>query len=151
MEKPKIHYINLTVKTIQNYCYRAGGTAGAVLTCPLEVLKTRLQSSKKSLLTDHRLPIHEIPQHIEYYKSFHSPLRPSLLRRVKMYEIFGRIFITSGGPACSLVTERADYTTALMRHRLGIFACFRFVIPYCEIKKIGNQKVYPGLVNIIYI
>ncbi|ESN91701.1 hypothetical protein HELRODRAFT_70217, partial [Helobdella robusta] len=28
------------------------GTAGAVLTCPLEVLKTRLQSSRLSLLTD---------------------------------------------------------------------------------------------------
>lgn len=26
-------------------CFRAGGTAGAILTCPLEVVKTRLQSS----------------------------------------------------------------------------------------------------------
>ena len=45
-----------------------------------------------------------------------------------MYEIFGRIFITSGGPATTFVSERADYTTAFMRPRLGILACFRFVI-----------------------
>ena len=29
-------------------CFSAGGTAGAVLTCPLEVVKTRLQSSVAS-------------------------------------------------------------------------------------------------------
>jgi len=26
-------------------CFRCGGTVGAILTCPLEVVKTRLQSS----------------------------------------------------------------------------------------------------------
>lgn len=30
-------------------CPRCGGTAGAILTCPLEVVKTRLQSSQVSL------------------------------------------------------------------------------------------------------
>lgn len=30
-------------------CPRCGGTAGAILTCPLEVVKTRLQSSQLAL------------------------------------------------------------------------------------------------------
>lgn len=30
-------------------CPRCGGTAGAILTCPLEVVKTRLQSSQLTL------------------------------------------------------------------------------------------------------
>lgn len=36
----------LTLSCVSIVCYRCGGTVGAIFTCPLEVIKTRLQSSK---------------------------------------------------------------------------------------------------------
>ena len=41
----KLLFIMILMTFIEFHIYRAGGTAGAVVTCPLEVVKTRLQSS----------------------------------------------------------------------------------------------------------
>lgn len=39
-------YVFLTLSSVSIVFYRCGGTVGAIFTCPLEVIKTRLQSSK---------------------------------------------------------------------------------------------------------
>lgn len=38
--------------------YRCGGTVGAIVTCPLEVIKTRLQSSRLALRTVYYPQVH---------------------------------------------------------------------------------------------
>ncbi|GIY73294.1 hypothetical protein CEXT_632681 [Caerostris extrusa] len=48
-------------------CCLLGGTAGAIATCPLEVVKTRLQSSVSnfgsySAVTSHQAPVSSLPR-----------------------------------------------------------------------------------------
>jgi hypothetical protein len=50
---PHSLYVSWTLNLMNDFFGRAGGTAGAVATCPLEVVKTRLQSSLGMSLTAH--------------------------------------------------------------------------------------------------